>query len=153
MGVQLLQGRARAPPSLRHLRIRPGITATTDLDQVSATNPECAVYLQYPWQTFPDELVTPIENAATADNARPFVSGIDSGLANDLIRLALAGTCRSIEPIRCNGDHTHAELVATAARVVNAILAVLARAARNQNDPRLAPEHRKRAVRWLIAGG
>ena len=73
-----------------------GITATTDLDQVLATNPECVVYtamadnrlpdaledyrrilaagvnvvgssavfLQYPWQTLPDELLAPIEDAA-----------------------------------------------------------------------------------------
>src|SRR6186997_220471 len=73
-----------------------GITATTDLDQVLATNPDCVVYtamadnrlpdaledyrrilaagvnvvgssavfLQYPWQTLPDELLKPIEDAA-----------------------------------------------------------------------------------------
>jgi len=110
-----------------------GIAATTDFDQVLATNPECAVYtamadnrlpdaledyrrilaagvnvvgssavfLQYPWQTLPDELVTPIEDAAKAGNASLFVSGIDPGFANDLLPLALAGTCQSIEQIRC----------------------------------------------------
>src|SRR5215208_1763277 len=110
-----------------------GITATTDLDEVLATNPECAVYtamadnrlpdaledyrrilaagvnvvgssavfLQYPWQTLPDELVTPIEDAAKAGNASLFVNGIDPGFANDLLPLALAGTCQSIEQIRC----------------------------------------------------
>ena len=110
-----------------------GITATTDLDQVLATNPDCAVYtamadnrlpdaledyrrilaagvnvvgssavfLQYPWQTLPAELVTPIEEAATAGNASVFVNGIDPGFANDLLPLALAGTCQSIEQIRC----------------------------------------------------
>jgi 4-hydroxy-tetrahydrodipicolinate reductase len=60
-----------------------------------------AVFLQYPWQTFPDELVTPIEDAAKAGNASLFVGGIDPGFANDLLPLALAGTCQSIEQIRC----------------------------------------------------
>ena len=110
-----------------------GITATTDLDEVLATNPECAVYtamadnrlpdaledyrkilaagvnvvgssavfLQYPWQVLPDELVTPIEDAAKAGNSSLFVNGIDPGFANDLLPLALAGTCQSIEQIRC----------------------------------------------------
>ena len=73
-----------------------GIKATTDLDAVLATNPDCAVYtamadnrlpdaledyrrilaagvnvvgssavfLQYPWQVIPDELIKPIEDAA-----------------------------------------------------------------------------------------
>src|SRR6476660_4687933 len=110
-----------------------GITATTDLDQVLATNPECVVYtamadnrlpdaledyrrilaagvnvvgssavfLQYPWQTLPDKLITPIEDAAKAGNASLFVNGIDPGFANDLLPLALAGTCQSIEQVRC----------------------------------------------------
>ena len=110
-----------------------GVIATTDLDAVLATNPECAVYtamadnrlpdaledyrrilaagvnvvgssavfLQYPWQVLPDELVTPIEDAAKAGNASLFVGGIDPGFANDLLPLALAGTCQSIEQIRC----------------------------------------------------
>src|SRR3954463_12272718 len=118
---------------LAGLDISTGIVATTDLDQVLATNPECAVYtamadnrlpdaledyrriltagvnvvgsaavfLQYPWQTLPDELVTPIEDAAKAGNASIFINGIDPGFANDLLPLALAGTCQSIEQIRC----------------------------------------------------
>ena len=110
-----------------------GIAATTDLDEVLATNPECAVYtamadnrlpdaledyrkilaagvnvvgssavfLQYPWQVLPEELVTPIEDAAKAGNSSLFVNGIDPGFANDLLPLALAGTCQSVEQIRC----------------------------------------------------
>src|SRR5215203_5186611 len=110
-----------------------GITATTDLDEVLATNPECAVYtamadnrlpdaledyrrilaagvnvvgssavfLQYPWQVLPEELVKPIEDAAQAGKSSAFVNGIDPGFANDLLPLALAGTCQSIEQIRC----------------------------------------------------
>ena len=100
-----------------------GITATTDLDEVLATNPECAVYtamadnrlpdaledyrkilaagvnvvgssavfLQYPWQTLPGELVTPIEDAAKAGNASLFVNGIDPGFANDLLTARAGG--------------------------------------------------------------
>src|ERR1700754_1853153 len=110
-----------------------GITATTDLDQVLATNPECVVYtamadnrlpdaledyrrilaagvnvvgssavfLQYPWQVLPKELLAPIEDAAREANSSLFVNGIDPGFANDLLPLALAGTCQSIEQIRC----------------------------------------------------
>src|SRR3954468_17666600 len=110
-----------------------GVVATTDLDEVLATNPQCAVYtamadnrlpealedyrkilaagvnvvgsaavfLQYPWQVLPEELITPIEDAAKAGNASIFINGIDPGFANDLVPLALAGTCQSIEQIRC----------------------------------------------------
>ena len=110
-----------------------GIIATTDLDEVLATKPACAVYtamadnrlpealddyrrilaagvnvvgssavfLQYPWKVLPDELVTPTEDAAKAGNASVFVNGIDPGFANDLLPMALAGTCQSIEQIRC----------------------------------------------------
>jgi hypothetical protein len=110
-----------------------GITATTDLDAILATSPQCAVYtamadnrlpdaledyrkilaagvnvvgssavfLQYPWQVLPEELVKPIEDAAKAGNSSVFVNGIDPGFANDLLPLALAGTCQSVEQIRC----------------------------------------------------
>ncbi len=60
-----------------------------------------AVFFQYPWQVLPDELLKPIEDAAKAGNASLFVNGIDPGFANDLLPLALAGTCQSIEQIRC----------------------------------------------------
>ncbi|GAB3242646.1 NAD(P)H-dependent amine dehydrogenase family protein [Mycolicibacterium hippocampi] len=60
-----------------------------------------AVFLQYPWQVLPDEMVTPIEDAAKAGNASIFVNGIDPGFANDLLPLALAGTCQSVQQIRC----------------------------------------------------
>jgi 2,4-diaminopentanoate dehydrogenase len=110
-----------------------GIIATTDLDAVLATEPECAVYtamadnrlpealedyrrilsasvnvvgssgvfLQYPWQVIPEELLKPIEDAARAGKSSLFVGGIDPGFANDLLPLALAGTCQSIEQVRC----------------------------------------------------
>jgi 2,4-diaminopentanoate dehydrogenase len=60
-----------------------------------------AVFLQYPWQVLPDELVNPIVEATQAGKASLFVNGIDPGFANDLLPLALAGTCQSIEQIRC----------------------------------------------------
>jgi 2,4-diaminopentanoate dehydrogenase len=110
-----------------------GITATTDLDAVLATKPDCAVYtamadnrlvealedyrrilaagvnvvgssavfLQYPWQTLPADMIAPIEEAAETGRASLFVNGIDPGFANDLLPLALAGTCQSVEQIRC----------------------------------------------------
>ncbi len=118
---------------LAGLDISTGITATTDLDAVLATKPQCAVYtaladnrlpdaledyrrilaagvnvvgssavfFQYPWHVLPDELLKPIEDAAKAGNASLFVNGIDPGFANDLLPLALAGTCQSVEQIRC----------------------------------------------------
>jgi hypothetical protein len=60
-----------------------------------------AVFLQYPWGTLPDEMIAPIEAAAKAGNSSLFVNGIDPGFANDLLPMALAGTCQSIEQIRC----------------------------------------------------
>jgi hypothetical protein len=59
------------------------------------------VFLQYPWQVIPDELISPLEQAAREGNSSLFVNGIDPGFANDLLPLALAGTCQSIEQVRC----------------------------------------------------
>jgi hypothetical protein len=118
---------------LAGLDVSTGIIATTDLDAVLATKPECAVYtamadnrlvealedyrrilaagvnvvasaavfLQYPWGTLPDEMIKPISEAASAGQASIFVNGIDPGYANDLLPMALAGTCQSVEQIRC----------------------------------------------------
>src|SRR6478735_7941052 len=60
-----------------------------------------AVFLQYPWGTLPDEMIAPIAEAAEAGGSSIFVNGIDPGFANDLIPMALAGTCQSVEQIRC----------------------------------------------------
>ncbi|OMB98144.1 diacylglycerol kinase [Mycobacterium sp. NS-7484] len=60
-----------------------------------------AVFLQYPWQVLPAELIEPIETAAQQGGVSLFVNGIDPGFANDLLPLALAGTCQQIEQIRC----------------------------------------------------
>ncbi|BBZ30256.1 diacylglycerol kinase [Mycolicibacterium madagascariense] len=60
-----------------------------------------AVFLQYPWGTLPPEMIAPIEEAAAEGGASIFVNGIDPGFANDLLPMALAGTCQSIEQVRC----------------------------------------------------
>jgi 2,4-diaminopentanoate dehydrogenase len=118
---------------LAGLDISTGITASTDLDAVLATGPQCAVYtamadnrlpdaledyrrilaagvnvvgssavfLQYPWQVLPESMLKPIEDAAREGDSSLFVNGIDPGFANDLIPLALAGTCQSIQQVRC----------------------------------------------------
>ncbi|WP_396927403.1 diacylglycerol kinase [Mycolicibacterium sp.] len=59
------------------------------------------VFLQWPWEVIPDEMIKPLEDAAQQGNSSLFVNGIDPGFANDLLPLALAGTCQSIEQIRC----------------------------------------------------
>jgi 2,4-diaminopentanoate dehydrogenase len=110
-----------------------GVKATTDLEAVLATKPQCVVYnamadnrlvealedyrrilaagvnvvgsgpvfLQWPWQVIPEEMISPLEDAAREGNSSLFVNGIDPGFANDLLPLALAGTCQSIEQLRC----------------------------------------------------
>ncbi|MET0701062.1 MAG: diacylglycerol kinase [Mycobacterium sp.] len=59
------------------------------------------VFLQYPYQVIPDELIAPLQDAAREGNSSLFVNGIDPGFANDLLPLALAGTCQSIQQVRC----------------------------------------------------
>jgi 4-hydroxy-tetrahydrodipicolinate reductase len=59
------------------------------------------VFLQWPWQVIPDEMIKTLEDAAREGNSSLFVNGIDPGFANDLLPLALAGTCQSIEQLRC----------------------------------------------------
>jgi 2,4-diaminopentanoate dehydrogenase len=124
---------ARDAGELAGLDVSTGITATTDLDALLATKPDCAVYaaiadtrmlealndyrrilaagvnvvgtggtfLQYPWGVMPEEFYAPIEAAAWDGQASLFVNGIDPGFANDIVPLALAGTCQSVEQIRC----------------------------------------------------
>ncbi|MDH6199307.1 hypothetical protein M2272_005977 [Mycobacterium frederiksbergense] len=60
-----------------------------------------AVFLQYPWQVLPAEMIEPIEAATQEGSSSLFVNGIDPGFANDLLPLALAGACQQIEQIRC----------------------------------------------------
>jgi 4-hydroxy-tetrahydrodipicolinate reductase len=62
----------------------------------------CApVFFQYPYGVLPDELLKPVQEAAAQGNSSLWVNGIDPGFANDLLPLALAGTCLSIEQLRC----------------------------------------------------
>lgn len=121
------------PAELVGLDVDTGIRTTTDLDEVLATKPDCAVYtamadnrlmealedyrrilaagvnvvgsgpvfLQWPWQVIPEEMIKPIEDAAREGNSSVFVNGIDPGFANDLFPLALMGTCQSIQQVRC----------------------------------------------------
>ncbi|MCG7581168.1 diacylglycerol kinase [Mycolicibacterium sp. OfavD-34-C] len=58
-------------------------------------------FLQFPWGVVPDELFAPLELAANANGVSLYVNGIDPGFANDIVPLALAGTCQSVEQIRC----------------------------------------------------
>lgn len=59
------------------------------------------VVLQFPWKLMPGRYIAGIEEAAAAGNASLFITGVDPGFANDLIPFALAGTCQSIEQVRC----------------------------------------------------
>ncbi|MEV0293610.1 diacylglycerol kinase [Nocardia sp. NPDC050710] len=62
----------------------------------------CApVFFQYPYGVLPEELLRPIEEAAREGNSSLWVNGIDPGFANDLLPLALAGTCLRIDQLRC----------------------------------------------------
>ncbi|WP_067838553.1 diacylglycerol kinase [Nocardia lijiangensis] len=62
----------------------------------------CApVFFQYPYGVLPDELLKPVQEAAAHGNSSLWVNGIDPGFANDLLPLALAGTCLRIDQLRC----------------------------------------------------
>ncbi|WP_280427920.1 diacylglycerol kinase [Nocardia brasiliensis] len=62
----------------------------------------CApVFFQYPYGVVPDELLKPVQEAAAQGNSTLWVNGIDPGFANDLVPLALAGTCLRIDELRC----------------------------------------------------
>ena len=59
------------------------------------------VFLQFPYGVVPDELFAPIAEAADAGRASILVNGIDPGFANDLLPLALTGTCARVDQVRC----------------------------------------------------
>lgn len=62
----------------------------------------CApVFFQYPYGVLPDDLLKPVQEAAAQGNSSLWVNGIDPGFANDLLPLALAGTCLRIDQLRC----------------------------------------------------
>ena len=57
--------------------------------------------LQYPWGVMPDKYIDRVEDAARQGNSSILITGVDPGFVNDLIPFALAGTCQSIEQVRC----------------------------------------------------
>jgi hypothetical protein len=57
--------------------------------------------LVFPWGSVAARHLEPLERAAREGGASLFVSGVDPGFANDLIPLALAGTCRRVDAVRC----------------------------------------------------
>jgi hypothetical protein len=57
--------------------------------------------LQFPWQLMPDKYIARIEDAAREGSSSLFITGVDPGFANDLIPLALAGSCQRVEQVRC----------------------------------------------------
>ncbi|MBY8856714.1 diacylglycerol kinase [Nocardia sp. CA2R105] len=58
--------------------------------------------LMYPWQVLPNKYIDPVQAAAKEGNVSLFVTGVDPGFANDLLPLALAGTCQTVEQVRCS---------------------------------------------------
>ncbi|WP_096504884.1 NAD(P)H-dependent amine dehydrogenase family protein [Mycobacteroides stephanolepidis] len=79
--------------------------AIADLGSILAAGINVAasapVFLQYPWGVLPDNMLEPIEAAAREGNSSIFVGGIDPGFANDLLPLALMGTCQHVDQVRC----------------------------------------------------
>lgn len=57
--------------------------------------------LQFPWQVIPNQFIKPIEDAARLGNSSVYITGVDPGFVTDLIPLAFASACRSIEQVRC----------------------------------------------------
>ncbi|MEU7632421.1 diacylglycerol kinase [Nocardia sp. NPDC049220] len=79
--------------------------AVQDLQRILAAGINvvaCApVFFQYPYGVLPDDLLEPVRAAAVQGNSSLWVNGIDPGFANDLLPLALAGTCLRIDQVRC----------------------------------------------------
>ncbi|MGQ4601540.1 NAD(P)H-dependent amine dehydrogenase family protein [Nocardia sp. R6R-6] len=79
--------------------------AVQDLQRILAAGINvvaCApVFFQYPYGVLPDELLNPVQEAALQGNSSLWVNGIDPGFANDLLPLALAGTCLRVDQVRC----------------------------------------------------
>ena len=57
--------------------------------------------LQFPWSVVPDKYIGPLELAAREGDSSIYINGVDPGFITDLIPLAFASTCRSIEQVRC----------------------------------------------------
>ena len=59
------------------------------------------VVLQFPWHVMPDKYIEPLEEAGRQGNSSIFINGVDPGFITDLIPLAFASTCQSIQQVRC----------------------------------------------------
>jgi hypothetical protein len=59
------------------------------------------VVLQYPWHVMPDKYIEPLEEAGRLGNSSIYINGVDPGFITDLIPLAFASTCQSIQQVRC----------------------------------------------------
>jgi 2,4-diaminopentanoate dehydrogenase len=59
------------------------------------------VFLQYPYGVVPDDIIKPIQDAATEGGASLWVNGIDPGFANDWLPLVLTSVSQRIEQVRC----------------------------------------------------
>jgi 2,4-diaminopentanoate dehydrogenase len=57
--------------------------------------------LQYPWGVVPDKYIARVEDAAQQGKSSIFITGVDPGFINDLVPFALAGTCQSVQQVRC----------------------------------------------------
>lgn len=81
------------------------LEAVQDLQRILAAGINvvaCApVFFQYPYRVLPDELLKPVQEAAAQGNSSLWVNGIDPGFANDLLPLALTGTCLRVDQVRC----------------------------------------------------
>lgn len=65
---------------------------------VVATSP---VPLLHPWGVLPQELIDPVEESCREHGVSLFTTGVDPGWANDLLPMAIASTCQSVEQVRC----------------------------------------------------
>ncbi|MBW3664908.1 MAG: diacylglycerol kinase [Actinobacteria bacterium] len=59
------------------------------------------VFLQFPEDVAPPELIAPVKEAALEGGASLFVNGIDPGFANDALPLAITGISERIDQVRC----------------------------------------------------
>jgi hypothetical protein len=59
------------------------------------------VVLQFPWGSMPDKYIEPLESAGRQGNSSIYINGVDPGFVTDLVPLAIASTCQSIDQVRC----------------------------------------------------
>lgn len=59
------------------------------------------VLLQYPYGLVPDDMITPIVDAARSGGASLHVNGIDPGFANDVLPLSMTSLSQQIDKVVC----------------------------------------------------